>query len=311
MQDPGGHLGSGVQLHHSSHIDPDRPRAECPLGRSWTRSNTSRAAAPRAVDWISAAASIRNCGGPSAVGRRGRPTGAGSAGPVSRHYGFLGRRTPRKVLPLPGVVGVLARLEAAGVRQTVVTGNIEAVALLELHAANLIPPIDPTLGGYGDSGTTRVEVARSALDLLELAGWTRSLDRCWIVGDTPRDLQCARALGIRCALVATGRHSVEPMADLGADVLPNVGRRRCAARPVDRGGRHLTAAISSIPGPIATRRRLVSSLRMSAAPHCRRVVGDLRQPSAWRALESVGPTPRPRGESSQVLPTSMSAPRAK
>jgi phosphoglycolate phosphatase-like HAD superfamily hydrolase len=120
---------------------------------------------------------------------------------------------------LPGVVDVLARLQSAGVRQTVVTGNIEVVALLKLHAATLVPPIDPTLGGYGDSGTTRVEVARSALDRLALAGWQRSLDRCWIVGDTPRDLYCARALGIRCALVATGRHSLSSMAHLGADLL--------------------------------------------------------------------------------------------
>lgn len=123
------------------------------------------------------------------------------------------------VLALPGVVDVLARLESAGVRQTVVTGNIEAVAMLKLHAAQLIPPIDPTLGGYGDSGTTRVEVASSALDRLSLAGWPRFLDTCWIVGDTPRDLQCARALGIRCALVATGRHSLGSMANLGADLL--------------------------------------------------------------------------------------------
>jgi phosphoglycolate phosphatase-like HAD superfamily hydrolase len=123
------------------------------------------------------------------------------------------------VLALPGVVDVLARLESAGVRQTVVTGNIEVVALLKLHAAHLVPPIDSTLGGYGDSGTTRVEVANSALDRLSLAGWSRSLDTCWIVGDTPRDLQCARALGVRCALVATGRHSLSSMADLGADLL--------------------------------------------------------------------------------------------
>ena len=123
------------------------------------------------------------------------------------------------VLALPGVVEVLARLESAGVRQTVVTGNIETVAMLKLRAANLVPPIDPTAGGYGDSGTTRVDVAHSAMTRLALAGWQRSPDTCWIVGDTPRDLQCARALGIRCALVATGRHSLSSMAALGADLL--------------------------------------------------------------------------------------------
>ena len=40
----------------------------------------------------------------------------------------------------------------------------------------------------------------------------------WVIGDTPRDLACARALGLRCALVATGRHSIESLAQLKPDL---------------------------------------------------------------------------------------------
>jgi phosphoglycolate phosphatase len=43
--------------------------------------------------------------------------------------------------------------------------------------------------------------------------------RCWIVGDTPRDLACAQALGLRCALVATGRHSAGSLSGIGADAV--------------------------------------------------------------------------------------------
>jgi len=120
---------------------------------------------------------------------------------------------------LPGVLRTLHRLAGAGVRQTVVTGNIESVGLLKLHGGQLIPPIDPALGGFGDHGRNRIEVAGRALDRLTEAGWVRDLEQCWIVGDTPRDLLCAQGLGIRCALVGTGRHSVESMAALGADVV--------------------------------------------------------------------------------------------
>jgi phosphoglycolate phosphatase-like HAD superfamily hydrolase len=120
---------------------------------------------------------------------------------------------------LPGVLRTLENLAAAGVRQTVVTGNIESVGLLKLHGGQLIPPIDPALGGFGDHGRNRIEVAGRALDRLTEAGWVRDLEQCWIVGDTPRDLLCARGLGIRCALVGTGRHSAESMAELGADVV--------------------------------------------------------------------------------------------
>jgi len=124
-----------------------------------------------------------------------------------------------QVLVHPGVIDLLAELDAAGVWQTVVTGNIESIGLMKLRAAGLVPPIDVDLGGFGDHGTTRVEVAQRSLDRLAAAGWTGTPEQCWIVGDTPRDLHCARALGLKCALVGTGRHSVESMAGLGADVL--------------------------------------------------------------------------------------------
>jgi phosphoglycolate phosphatase-like HAD superfamily hydrolase len=123
------------------------------------------------------------------------------------------------VTVFPGVLRTLQMLAAKGVRQTVVTGNIESVGMLKLHGGQLIPPIDPTVGGFGDHGRSRVEVAGRALDRLAATGWVRDLDQCWIVGDTPRDLLCARELGIRCALVGTGRNSVEALIELGADVV--------------------------------------------------------------------------------------------
>lgn len=123
------------------------------------------------------------------------------------------------VRPLPGAAAVLARLEAAGVRQTVVTGNIESVGRLKLESAGLIPPIEPDLGGFGDHGETRAAVAQLALDRVIERGWADRPDQCWIVGDTPRDLLCANAIGVRCALVATGRHSMDSMTGLGADIV--------------------------------------------------------------------------------------------
>ena len=39
----------------------------------------------------------------------------------------------------------------------------------------------------------------------------------WIVGDTPRDLECARAGGARCVLVGTGRFPTEELRALGPE----------------------------------------------------------------------------------------------
>jgi phosphoglycolate phosphatase-like HAD superfamily hydrolase len=127
----------------------------------------------------------------------------------------------------PGVEALLAKLAGAGVRQTVVTGNLAAIARHKLEAGGLIPPIEPEFGGYGDSAANRAAVARVALDRLSGIGWRPDLCEVWIVGDTPRDLACARAVGVRCALVATGRRPFEELAGLGADiVLPDLSDPR-------------------------------------------------------------------------------------
>ena len=127
----------------------------------------------------------------------------------------------------PGVVALLAYLAEAGVRQTVVTGNVAAVARYKLDAGVLIPPIEPGFGGYGDSAPDRAAVARVALGRLAAAGWLPDPSQVWIVGDTPRDLACARAVGVRCALVATGHRAIGELAGLGADiVLPDLSDPR-------------------------------------------------------------------------------------
>ena len=127
----------------------------------------------------------------------------------------------------PGVEAVVAKLAGAGVRQTVVTGNLAAIARHKLEAGGLIPPIEPEFGGYGDSAPDRAAVARVALDGLAAAGWQPDLGEVWIVGDTPRDLACARAVGVRCALVATGRRTFGELAGLGADIaLPDLSDPR-------------------------------------------------------------------------------------
>jgi phosphoglycolate phosphatase-like HAD superfamily hydrolase len=127
----------------------------------------------------------------------------------------------------PGVDALLAKLAEAGVRQTVVTGNLASIARHKLEAGGLIPPIELDFGGYGESAPTRAAVAHVALDRLSAAGWQSDLNGVWIVGDTPRDLACARAVGVRCALVATGRRTFRELSGLGADiVLPDLADPR-------------------------------------------------------------------------------------
>ena len=51
----------------------------------------------------------------------------------------------------------------------------------------------------------------------EVHGETYGVNEVWVIGDTVRDLSCARAAGVRCLLVGTGRGGNPSVRDLGAD----------------------------------------------------------------------------------------------
>ncbi len=75
-------------------------------------------------------------------------------------------------------------------------------------------------GGFGDLHVDRDDVAREALvaSRAHVDGDVSS-ERVWVIGDTPLDIRCARAIGAKAAAVATGWHSLEQLEDAGPDLL--------------------------------------------------------------------------------------------
>jgi phosphoglycolate phosphatase-like HAD superfamily hydrolase len=51
----------------------------------------------------------------------------------------------------------------------------------------------------------------------ELTGKTFTPERTLIIGDTPKDIACAHAIGARCLAVATGHFTAEQLNAAGAD----------------------------------------------------------------------------------------------
>jgi phosphoglycolate phosphatase-like HAD superfamily hydrolase len=119
----------------------------------------------------------------------------------------------------PGTADVLARLaEDPRVVSTLLTGNIEPNALIKVAAFGLDRWLDPTVGAYGSDATDRNLLVPVALRRLSAQrGIELTAEDAWVIGDTPRDLACARAAGARCLLVATGRYGVEQLAALEPD----------------------------------------------------------------------------------------------
>jgi phosphoglycolate phosphatase len=120
----------------------------------------------------------------------------------------------------PGVEEVLARLALVpGVLQTVLTGNVEPNMRVKLGVFGLDRWLDLDVAATGSDSPDRRELVPVAMRrVAERRHISFDPDEVWVVGDTPRDLECARVVGAHCALVATGRNPGE-LDGLGADVV--------------------------------------------------------------------------------------------
>jgi phosphoglycolate phosphatase len=122
---------------------------------------------------------------------------------------------------LPGIADLLPRLAAdEEVVQTVLTGNIAPNAMVKVAAFGLDRWLNLEMGAFGSDHRDRSELVPIALTKVEAARGRRfHPDEVWVVGDSPNDLVCARAGGVRCLLVATGRSGYDELQALRSDAL--------------------------------------------------------------------------------------------
>lgn len=121
---------------------------------------------------------------------------------------------------LAGVRGLLAALaeHEAGGRALVglLTGNLEEGAVLKLRSAG-IEPRRFTVGAYGSDSHRRSDLPRIAARRAEAhTGRPLAGADVVIVGDTPEDVTCGRAIGARAVAVATGSYNVAALRAAGA-----------------------------------------------------------------------------------------------
>jgi phosphoglycolate phosphatase-like HAD superfamily hydrolase len=118
----------------------------------------------------------------------------------------------------PGVPDLLEALAARpdAFRLSLVTGNLEAVARLKLARAGIGHHFAAGQGGFGSDHEARAELPPIARARAADPPWPR--ERTVVIGDTPRDIACARADGVRVAAVATGPFAIDALADADAVV---------------------------------------------------------------------------------------------
>ena len=123
------------------------------------------------------------------------------------------------VTVLPGVPGVLERLS----RRTdsllgLLSGNVEGGAWAKLKPTGLAPFF--RLAAFGsDDGDRRRLPAIARQRAQDLVKHEIPFSDIYIIGDTPLDVDCARACGAKAVAVATGQHSMEELAAVAPDLL--------------------------------------------------------------------------------------------
>jgi phosphoglycolate phosphatase len=119
----------------------------------------------------------------------------------------------------PGVRELLERLNKLDdVVVGLLTGNVLRGAQLKLRRWNLEPYF--RFGAFGDDHENRSVLAAIALDKARaLLGQSFGGADTTVIGDTPKDITCARAIGARAVAVATGQVTRQELADCAPDVL--------------------------------------------------------------------------------------------
>ena len=113
----------------------------------------------------------------------------------------------------PGIPALLSSLAAdERARFGLVTGNFEPIARIKLRAAGIGSYFEGCPGGFGSDHEDRTELPAIARTRAggDDAPWPR--DRTIVIGDTDRDIACARADGLRVIAVAGGPQPPEQLA---------------------------------------------------------------------------------------------------
>jgi len=142
------------------------------------------------------------------------------AGLLDAYLHHLARLLP--VIPgrlFPGIIPLLESLHRrTEVALGLLTGNLERGAELKLTHYGVWHFFE--FGAYADDHHDRNELGNFARKrALEKRGIDFSPEHIFVLGDTPHDIACARAIGAKAVAVATGVYSRDQLAGAAPDFL--------------------------------------------------------------------------------------------
>lgn len=133
---------------------------------------------------------------------------------IDTYLGHLERRLAHPDFPgvlMPGVKVLLQTLVADGRADIgLLTGNVRRGAQMKLQRFGLHPHfID---GAFGDDAEDRNLLGPVAMQRMSLkTGRQYAAADVIVIGDTPKDIACAHAIGARCLAVGTGHFKADSL----------------------------------------------------------------------------------------------------
>lgn len=148
-------------------------------------------------------------------------------GLIARAPDFAGRvREHGRVLPgveaAIAAVADFARRHRGGylIVQSLLTGNLPALAEVKLSSLGLTGYLDVSVGAYGDVSEFRADLVPVAREnAARRYGADFSGHATVLIGDTPDDIGAAASSGARSVGVATGRFTMQQLIKAGAGVV--------------------------------------------------------------------------------------------
>ena len=122
---------------------------------------------------------------------------------------------------MPAIEPLLNWLDQqANVRLGILTGNSRSAAKAKLQHFGLEQFFDFRLAGFGERFGDRNDVAQVAWEQCRsVMGNALRAEQIWVIGDTIRDVACARSIGAKVTAVATGGDTLETLEESQPDLL--------------------------------------------------------------------------------------------
>lgn len=98
------------------------------------------------------------------------------------------------------------------------TGNYPQAAQIKLKAADIHH--DFSFGAFGEFETDRNKLPQLAInEVQKIHDFNPQPARFLILGDTPRDIMCAKNAGMKCVAVTTGKYGYEELSEHDPDLI--------------------------------------------------------------------------------------------